>query len=95
MRGPIAWTIVVVSVLSLWWTTWKARRILGQSLGRKLRDGEETSLKSWMQVPNATLDSATAELKGNPFERFLRTLAKFDISKGDMGAPPEDRTVLK
>ena len=34
MRALIAWTIIVLTLLSLWWTTVKARRILGQALGR-------------------------------------------------------------
>lgn len=62
MRGLIAWSVVAITVLSLWWTTVKARRILGESLGRKLRKGEETSLKSWMQASDASLEIAAHEL---------------------------------
>jgi hypothetical protein len=95
MRGLIAWSVVGVSVLSLWWTTVKARRILGEALGRKLRKGEETSLTSWMQASDVSLDIAARELERNPFERFLRMLAKLGIWKGDIGTVPEDRTLLK
>lgn len=95
MRGLIAWGVVAISVLSLWWTTVKARRILGESLGRKLRKGEETSLKSWMQASDVSLEIAARELERNPFERFLKILAKMGIWKGDLGAAPVDRTLLK
>ena len=86
MRGLIAWSVVAITVLSLWWTTVRARRILGESLGRKLRKGEETSLKSWMQASDASLEIAAHELERNPFDRFLRILAKLGIWKGDLGA---------
>ena len=85
MRGLIAWGVVAITVLSLWWTTVKARRILGESLGRKLRKGEETSLKSWMQASDVALETAARELERNPFERFLKILAKMGIWKGDLG----------
>lgn len=95
MRGLIAGGIVAVSVLSLWWTTVKARRILGQSLGRKLRQGEETSLRSWMQVSDASLEIAAHELERNPFDRLLRAISTLGIWKGEIGTPPEDRRLLK
>ena len=94
MRALIGWTILAITVLSLWWTTVKARRILGRALGRKLRKGEETSLRSWMQAPDAALDTANRELERNPFDRFLRFLTSLGI-KEEMGAPPEDRRMLK
>ena len=72
MRGLIAWTIVLISVLSLWWTTRKARALLREALGRDLRDGEEMSLTSWMQVSDASLETASRELDRDPFERCLR-----------------------
>ncbi len=46
----LAVMVVLLSVASLWWTTRKERRILSTSLNRPLRDGEETSLSSWMKV---------------------------------------------
>jgi hypothetical protein len=95
MRGLIAWTVVAVTALSLWWTTVKSRRILRESLGRKLRRGEETSLRSWMQASDASLARAAQELDRNPFDRFLRFLGTFGIWRGDIGAPPEDRRLLK
>ena len=39
----ITWGVVVVTALSLIWTTVKARRILRRALGRELRKGEENS----------------------------------------------------
>ena len=48
MRGLIAWGILALTGLSLWWTTVKARRLLHRSLGRKLRKDEETSLAPWV-----------------------------------------------
>jgi hypothetical protein len=95
MRGLIAWIVVAITALSLWWTTVKARRILGESLGRKLRKDEELSLKSWMQASDVSLDLAARELERNPFERFLRILAKLGVWKGDLGAAPVDRTLRK
>jgi hypothetical protein len=95
MRGLIAWGVVAITVLSLWWTTVKARRILGESLGRKLRKGEETSLKSWMQASDVSLEIAARELERNPFERFLKILARVGIWKGFVGAAPVDRTLFK
>ena len=83
MRALIGWGIVALTVLSLWWTTIKARRLLTRSLGRKLRKGEESSLKSWMQVSDAGLDAATRELDRNPFERVLRWLARLGVSDRD------------
>ena len=87
MRALIGWTIIALTLLSLWWTTVKARRILGQALGRKLRKGEETSLRSWMEAPDAALDTAGRELERDPFERVLRFLTRLGI-KDDLGAPP-------
>jgi hypothetical protein len=95
MRGLITCTVLAISVLSLWWTTFKARRILGQSLGRKLRKGEETSLRSWMQASDASLESAAQELERNPFDRFLRMILAFGIGKGEIGTPLDDRRLLK
>ncbi len=95
MRGLIAWGVLAVTALSLLWTTIKSRRILRAALGRNLRKGEETSLRSWMQASDASLHEASEELERNPFDRFLRFLAAFGIWRGDIGRPPEDRTLLK
>jgi hypothetical protein len=95
MRGLIAWGVLAVTASSLWWTTVKSRRILRQSLGRDLRKDEETSLRSWMQASDASLHKAAEELERNPFDRFLRFLATFGIWRGDIGRPPDDRTLLK
>ena len=88
MRAIVAWTVVALTMLSLWWTTFKSRRIMSRSLGRKLKAGEETSLRSWMEVPEAGLESATTELEHNPFERVVRWLTRMGIWKDDLGNPP-------
>ena len=88
MRAIVAWTVVALTLLSLWWTTFKSRRLMSRSLGRKLKAGEESSLRSWMEVPAAGLESATTELERNPFERIVRWLAKLGIWKDDLGNPP-------
>jgi hypothetical protein len=93
MRALIGWTIVAITVLSLWWTTIKARRLLSRALGRRLRKGEETSLRSWMQASNAALDHANRELDRNPFDRLLRWLAALGF-KEDPGTAPEERPKL-
>ena len=79
MRALIAWSVIALTALSLAWTTWKARRILRQSLGRNLRRGEETSLRSWMELSTGSLDTANRELARNPFERVLRALQKLRL----------------
>jgi hypothetical protein len=79
MRALIAWTVVAITVLSLWWTTRKARALLRQALGRELRDGEEMSLASWMQASDASLDTASKQLDRDPFERCLRFLGSLGL----------------
>ena len=79
MRGLIAWTVVAVTVLSLWRTTRKTRALLRQALGRELRDGEEMSLTSWMQASDASLETACIELNRDLFERCLRCLASLGV----------------
>jgi len=71
MRGLVVVAIIAFLALSLAWTTWKSRQVLGRALGRKLRRGEETSIRSWMEVPSDALDSALRELDKNPFDRVL------------------------
>ena len=82
--GAIVWTVIILLMLSVTWTTWKTRQILRKSLGRKLRSGEESSLRTWMQLPNESLDSATRELERDPFAKVLRFLERLRI----WNAPP-------
>ena len=63
MRAIVVSTVLALTLLSLWWTTFKSRQIMSRSLGRKLKAGEETSLRSWMEVPEAGLETATTELE--------------------------------
>ena len=64
--------------LSSWLITRKSRRILGQALGRKIQEGEETSLRAWMSVPDAKLSSAADEMgRVNPVETTLGALDRF------------------
>jgi hypothetical protein len=72
MRGLVVLVAIAIAALSLWWTTRTARRVLGDALGRKLRNGEETSLKSWMEASDLALERATEELDRDPFGRPLR-----------------------
>lgn len=84
--GVIVWTVIVLLLLSVTWTTWKTRQILRKSLGRKLRSGEESSLRTWMELPNESLDSASRELERDPFARVLRFFEKLRI----WSPPPPD-----
>ena len=93
MRGLTLWVVVALTALSLCWTTVKARRMLRESLGRKIKRGEETSFKTWTEVPGGALDVAIQELDRNPFEGVLRTLSRFSVWR-DHGKR-EDRTLLK
>ena len=93
MRGLIAWSVLAITALSLWWTTIKSRRILRAGLGRKLRKGEETSLTSWMQTSDATLARASQEFQRNPFERFLKVLVTLGIWRREIGTPNDDHIV--
>ena len=79
MRGLIAWTVVALLMLSVTWTTWKTRQILRKSLGRKLKSGEDSSLRTWMQLSDESLDNASRELERDPFDRVLRFLAKLRL----------------
>ena len=60
-------TGVAVAAVAGWWAVRTARRTLGRSLGRSVRDGEELSLKVWMEVPPKEIDAAVKELNKNPF----------------------------
>jgi hypothetical protein len=79
MRGLIAWSVIALLLLSVTWTTWKTRQILRKSLGRNLRSGEESSLRTWMELSNESLDAANRELARDPFARLLRFLEKLRI----------------
>jgi hypothetical protein len=63
MGKSIGFVIVLgLMGLSSWLLTRKSRRILGKALGREIRAGEETSLRAWMDVPDAQLRSAAEEM---------------------------------
>ncbi len=34
MRAIVAWTVVALTLLSLWWTTFKSRRLMSRSLSK-------------------------------------------------------------
>jgi len=55
MRGVVGLTILALVGLSLGWTSWKSRRALRKSLGRDVRAGEDTSLRTWMSLPAESL----------------------------------------
>jgi hypothetical protein len=67
--------ILGLTMLSSWLVTRRSRAILKRSLGREIRDGEETSLRAWMSVPDATLSTAHEELSGHPAERAIDAAA--------------------
>jgi hypothetical protein len=86
MSAIAALTVVALSFLSLWWTARRTKRILRKSLGREIRDHEETSLAAWMTLSDQQLDSASAELKHDPFGGVTDTL----IRQFPMGEPKEE-----
>ena len=66
--------VVVLGLMGLssWLISRKSKRILGQALGREIRDGEETSLRAWMAVPDAQLGRAADEMsRPMPLETAL------------------------
>jgi hypothetical protein len=91
MRGVVGLTILALVALSLGWTSWKSRRALRKSLGRDVRAGEDTSLRTWMSLPSKSLDDATKELEDNPFQNVLDSMG----AKADMGRGPTDPPALK
>ena len=91
MRGLVGLSILALVALSLVWTTWKTRRALRKSLGRDVRAGEETSLRTWMSLPSESLDEAAKELEDNPFQGVLDSMGR----KADMGRKPDDTPTLK
>ena len=82
VRTLISLAFFAVTGLSLAWTNWKSRRVLRESLGRDVKAGEDTSLRTWMQVSDEKLDSAARELsEGNPFDAILDAAGKKDMIK--------------
>jgi hypothetical protein len=86
-RGILAMLVLVLTGLSGAWTTWKSRRALRKSLGREIRPGEETSLKTWMSVSSASLEEAGRELEENPFEKVLDTVGRREFPQRDTERP--------
>ena len=84
MRGLVGLSILALVALSLGWTSWKSRRALRKSLGRDVRPGEDTSLRTWMGLPSESLQDAARELEDNPFQDVLDGMG----SKADMGREP-------
>jgi hypothetical protein len=91
MRAIVTWTVIAFTLLSLSWTTFKSRQLMRRFLGRQLKAGEETSLRSWMEVSDEGLETATKELDRNPFDRVVRWLGKTGIVNDDLGNPPATR----
>ena len=91
MRALIPLTVLALVALSLGWTSWKSRRALRKSLGRDVRAGEDTSLRTWMSLPSESLDAAARDLQGNPFQDVLDGMG----AKADMGREPSDPPTLK
>jgi hypothetical protein len=77
----IAFLIVLAAMgVSSWWMTLRARRILRRSLGREIKAGEETSLRTWMSVPDRDLATAAQEIGDNPIERTLGAATVLDAA---------------
>jgi hypothetical protein len=71
----------LLSIVSLWWTTRAARRILRQSLKRPLRPGEETSLSTWMALSSEEIDAASRKLTDDLLARLPERLQ--DLTRPD------------
>ena len=72
--------VVVLGLMGLssWLISRKSKRILGKALGREIRDGEETSLRAWMAVPDAQLGKAADEMsRPMPLETALGAMDSF------------------
>ncbi len=76
LLGFIFLACIVLAVLSLWWTSRRERKILGGALGRKVREEDETSLKTWMNLRADQLADAERDLARNPFDRPLDALER-------------------
>jgi hypothetical protein len=71
-------------VLSGVWTTWRSRRFLGKTLGRKLAKDEESSIKTWLTMSKTDLEAGARKLEHNPFQRVA------DLFDADPPPPSED-----
>jgi hypothetical protein len=72
-------SILFLTVLALigatsWLAGRRARRVLSESLGREIQAGEETSLRAWMSVPDATLATADDQLRNHTAEAVIGAL---------------------
>jgi hypothetical protein len=74
MDGVFLAALIVLAVVSLGWTTWRVRRVMQQALGRTVRPGEETSVRTWMEVPDTALESATRQLERDPLGGVMDVL---------------------
>ena len=74
IKSIVFLSILGLMALSSWLMTRRSRAILQKSLGRDIREGEETSLRAWMSVPDATLRTAHEEIGANPAEQILGAL---------------------
>jgi hypothetical protein len=77
--------IVLLSVLSLWSTRRTSRRILQEALDRPVADVEQSSVATWMKVPDDQLPRAGQALVADPFGRVARRLMQL------ADRPPESR----
>jgi hypothetical protein len=89
MRELLDLLILALTALSAGWTGWKSRRILKESLGRNVREEDQTSLRTWMQVPSDKLEAAARELQENPFEVAL------NVTGREMGGGYDDLPSIK
>jgi hypothetical protein len=87
LRATVGIVLLILCGGSYVWTTWKTRHLLRNALGRKLRDDEETSIKTWMTISGSGLDETNSELQGNPFESVLNEINTVLI---DDGLPDHD-----
>jgi len=62
-KGLLGLVVLIMVSASVAWTTWTARHILQNAHHRKIKEGEETSLRLWMSLSNDELDSAAKQLK--------------------------------
>lgn len=72
--GVIGLVGLLLAFLSLWWTSYHQRRILRRSLGHSVRQEDETSIKTWMNLRGDQLANAEQELARNPFDRPLEAV---------------------
>lgn len=89
---------ILLIALTSWWAGRRARRVLGQALGREIRDGEETSLRAWMAVPTATLATVDEALRNAPAERVLQavdTMGRHTRHGGRDHEPYDDHTSIR